>query len=49
MEVVVTVALNTPTFAADEFEYAGIKPIAEKARVSPAGLRSPFRCETRLT
>jgi hypothetical protein len=46
MEVVVTVALNT--FAADEFEYEGIKPIAEKAGVSPAGLQSPFRRETRL-
>ena len=26
-----TVALNSPTFAADEFEYEGIKPIAEKS------------------
>jgi hypothetical protein len=32
---VVTVALNSPTFAADEFEYAGIKPIAKK----PASVR----------
>jgi len=48
MEVVVTVALNSPTFTADEFEYEGIKPIAQKACVSPAGLRSPFRCEPDL-
>jgi hypothetical protein len=45
---VLTVALNSPTSAADEFEYEGIKPIAEKASVSPAGLQSPFRRETRL-
>jgi hypothetical protein len=32
MEVVVTVALNSPTFAADEFEYEGIKPIRRKSR-----------------